>query len=253
MKAQEIFWSAKGNRTRGGSSRKTVHENDLVVQINSRRRRRMTRRLSMLSIFCLVAVFLMTSLAFAKNPKDPTPPPGVSDEGVIYGCFKKNNGQLRVVSGPGQCRPPEVSIFWNQVGPQGPPGPPGPTGPTGPQGPPATLWIEHQPIVGDGSVVPLTVTGEVLSLIVPAGSYAISAKVSVTNLLRRRPLCANREYKYCVLHFISMMTRRRISSDDATFATDMAITLRCNTANGEARNGVLSAIQVEIAPQPEPL
>jgi hypothetical protein len=32
------------------------------------------------------------------------------------------NGQLRIVNGAGQCRPLEVSIFWNQVGPQGPPG-----------------------------------------------------------------------------------------------------------------------------------
>jgi len=53
----------------------------------------MKKRLSMLFICCLVAVFVITSLAFTKNPKGPTGPPQVSDEGVIYGCYKKVNGQ----------------------------------------------------------------------------------------------------------------------------------------------------------------
>jgi hypothetical protein len=31
----------------------------------------------------------------------------------IYGCAKRNNGQLRIVTGPGDCLPSEVSISWN--------------------------------------------------------------------------------------------------------------------------------------------
>jgi hypothetical protein len=31
---------------------------------------------------------------------------------IIYGCTKKVNGQLRVVSGPGQCNPGENEISW---------------------------------------------------------------------------------------------------------------------------------------------
>jgi hypothetical protein len=43
--------------------------------------------------------------------------------GVIHGCYKKKNGQLRVVkSDDSQCRPSEKPISWSQTGPQGPPG-----------------------------------------------------------------------------------------------------------------------------------
>jgi hypothetical protein len=40
---------------------------------------------------------------------------------VIYGCVK-NNGQLSIASGPGQCKNNETEISWNSTGPQGPPG-----------------------------------------------------------------------------------------------------------------------------------
>jgi hypothetical protein len=45
---------------------------------------------------------------------------------VINGCYQKSNGLLRIVKGAAKCRPSEVFIQWNQVGPPGPPGPPGP-------------------------------------------------------------------------------------------------------------------------------
>jgi hypothetical protein len=35
---------------------------------------------------------------------------------TIFGCYKKNNGQLRIVSGPAQCGPSEVGISWNNGG-----------------------------------------------------------------------------------------------------------------------------------------
>jgi hypothetical protein len=57
-----------------------------------------------------------------------------AEDNVIHGCYQKNNGQLRIVSGSGECRPSEIPISWNQAGPQGPPGPQGPIGPPGPQG-----------------------------------------------------------------------------------------------------------------------
>jgi len=53
---------------------------------------------------------------------------------VIYACIKKVNGQARIVSTPSECLPSEVSVQWNQVGPQGPTGPTGPTGLTGQPG-----------------------------------------------------------------------------------------------------------------------
>jgi hypothetical protein len=52
--------------------------------------------------------------------------------GVINGCYKTQNGQLRVIDlATGTCLPSEKSISWNK---QGPPGPTGARGPTGPQG-----------------------------------------------------------------------------------------------------------------------
>jgi hypothetical protein len=66
---------------------------------------------------------------------------------TIYACYNKTNGDLRKVSGPGQCKTPELPISWNvagtpgpqgpqgQQGVQGPPGQKGETGATGPEGP----------------------------------------------------------------------------------------------------------------------
>jgi hypothetical protein len=52
----------------------------------------------------------------------------------IYGCYQKENGQLRIVSKSSACRSSEIAISWNKVGPQGPAGPEGPQGPVGPAG-----------------------------------------------------------------------------------------------------------------------
>ena len=75
----------------------------------------------------------------------------IGPDGIIHGCYKAQNGQLRVVPAGEACGPSELAIQWNQTGPQGPqgiqgvPGPtgatgaqgvPGPTGATGPQGVP---------------------------------------------------------------------------------------------------------------------
>ena len=38
---------------------------------------------------------------------------------VINGCVKQNNGDLRIVSSPGQCRNNEAPISWNATGPAG--------------------------------------------------------------------------------------------------------------------------------------
>lgn len=58
---------------------------------------------------------------------------------TIQACAQQQQGMLRVVADPSQCRPSEVPISWNKEGPPGPRGPAGPTGPQGapgPQGPP---------------------------------------------------------------------------------------------------------------------
>jgi Collagen triple helix repeat (20 copies) len=61
----------------------------------------------------------------------------IGSGGVINGCYKSQNGQLRVIDpATDSCLPSETPISWSQTGPQGPAGPPGPAGPAGPQGPP---------------------------------------------------------------------------------------------------------------------
>jgi hypothetical protein len=56
---------------------------------------------------------------------------------VINGCVK-NNGQLSIVSDPGQCKNNETQISWNATGPQGPQGVPGVTA-----GISAAVWGEY--------------------------------------------------------------------------------------------------------------
>jgi hypothetical protein len=63
--------------------------------------------------------------------------------GVISGCYKSQNGQLRLIDpATDSCHPSETAISWGQTGTQGPkgdkgdPGPPGPQGLTGSPGPP---------------------------------------------------------------------------------------------------------------------
>src|SRR6476646_10574416 len=55
--------------------------------------------------------------------------------GVIHGCYKTQNGQLRVVPAGESCLSSEQAIQWNQGGPTGPQGPPGDKGPVGDKGP----------------------------------------------------------------------------------------------------------------------
>jgi formylglycine-generating enzyme required for sulfatase activity len=39
---------------------------------------------------------------------------------VIWGCYQKDNGQLRIVGGSSDCRPDELPISWYGIGPGGP-------------------------------------------------------------------------------------------------------------------------------------
>jgi len=61
--------------------------------------------------------------------------PCSGEEGVIRGCYKKDNGQLRIVKKATDCHSSEIPICWNKVGLQGSQGPAGPQGPQGPAGP----------------------------------------------------------------------------------------------------------------------
>jgi hypothetical protein len=135
-----------------------------------------------------------------------------SSDGVIHACYQKpgllsNPGAVRVIDQEeGQrCRSNETPLAWNSKGPQGDPGPQGPqgergpqglqgrkgdTGATGPAGPKGDKGDKGDP----GPSAAFTVTGPdvvfgddvadmrvVASKTIPAGSYAINAKVELRN------------------------------------------------------------------------
>src|SRR5512133_1918825 len=53
----------------------------------------------------------------------------VGGGGVINGCYKSQNGQLRLIDpATDHCLPSETAISWGQTGTQGPQGPPGLSG-----------------------------------------------------------------------------------------------------------------------------
>jgi hypothetical protein len=53
---------------------------------------------------------LAGSIAFAAIP---------GPDGTISACYKEANGQVRIVNANSLCDPSEVSLSWNQQGPQG--------------------------------------------------------------------------------------------------------------------------------------
>lgn len=58
----------------------------------------------------------------------------VGTDGAVNGCYKQQNGQLRVVASGEACGPSELPLQWSQKGPRGGTGPQGIQGPIGPQG-----------------------------------------------------------------------------------------------------------------------
>ncbi|HEY6836589.1 MAG TPA: hypothetical protein VI142_09080 [Gaiellaceae bacterium] len=73
--------------------------------------------------------------------------------GVINGCYKTQNGQLRVIDpARDHCLASETPISWSQIGPtgsqgaQGPTGPRGPTGNAGPTGPAGVSGYEIESV-----------------------------------------------------------------------------------------------------------
>jgi Collagen triple helix repeat (20 copies) len=86
---------------------------------------RLSRLVFAVSAVVVVAIAGGVSYAFAE----------IGGGGVINGCYKSQNGQLRLIDpATDSCHPSETSISWSQTGPQGPAGPPGPQGPPGPAG-----------------------------------------------------------------------------------------------------------------------
>jgi hypothetical protein len=87
-----------------------------------RTRRQEMKKFVSISLIALAAI-AFSSVTLAAQPQ----PPGPSGN-VIYGCYSKVNGQMRIVSGEGECRPSEIATSWNEGGTQGVPFQPGPSG-----------------------------------------------------------------------------------------------------------------------------
>lgn len=68
------------------------------------------RKFILIGIIFMMSV-MFSSVAMAKSKQNPAGEPSIVVNGdVIQACYKKINGQLRVVSDPGQCRPSEFPI-----------------------------------------------------------------------------------------------------------------------------------------------
>ena len=106
--------------------------------------------------------------------------------GVINGCYKSQNGQLRLIDpATDHCLSSETAISWGQTGTQGPPGPTGPVGPTGPQGPKGDTGATGPPgLSGLPPVDSFTPTQIVNAAILTCASTSATATTTTCNAPR---------------------------------------------------------------------
>src|SRR5262245_5967359 len=133
------------------------------------------RHVSMLTLVVGVGV-AVGGIAYASIP---------DANGVIHGCYKSDNGVLRVFGKSKdfqQCNAGEKLLDWSQTGPTGPTGPSGaagatgPTGETGPSDGGVAGGFLFTPIDEGSDITPLD--GTLISDL-PAGDYIYSAYVHV--------------------------------------------------------------------------
>ena len=82
-------------------------------------RRRVRRLAAAVTAVAVVAIAGAVTYAVAD----------IGGGGLINGCYKSQNGQLRLIDpATDSCNPSETAISWSQTaeGPKGDPGPPGP-------------------------------------------------------------------------------------------------------------------------------
>jgi len=135
-----------------------------------------------LTSFIVAVIFMFSSVVMAAPKPQPQPP---VDQNVLTGCYQKNNGQLRIVTSASQCRPSEVAISWNKLGPQGPAGPVGPAGPAGPAGPIGPEGPQG-PAGSAGVVATSTFSGSIGIIDVGAEWVFAGATVNVTTTATQR-------------------------------------------------------------------
>jgi hypothetical protein len=134
----------------------------------------------------LVIFALVMGMAFAGGAVLAS-----SHTDIIDACMQPNNGIVRIVDSPEDCRRNELAIQWNVEGPQGPAGAdgapgtqgdPGPAGPQGPQGPDGAPGIIADASCPAGEFVTgisggLLVCSPITTLVSPNGF----SRIDVTN------------------------------------------------------------------------
>jgi hypothetical protein len=139
--------------------------------------------------------------------------------GVINGCYKSQNGQLRLIDpAADSCHPSETAIAWSQTGPQGPAGPPGPAGPAGPQGPKGDKGDPGPP--GPPGAAPATnlfavVNAECSEIVIGSGTLSVARGAQV-----RCDVRFNRDVSGC----LALATTRRVGINDQPEARFMTAT-----------------------------
>ena len=74
------------------------------------------RTVFILSVATLLLFMIAAVPGVSGKQKAHSNEPQTIDDGMLYGCYKKVNGQLRLVSSPDYCRPSEEPISWNAGG-----------------------------------------------------------------------------------------------------------------------------------------
>jgi len=118
------------------------------------------RRLRTTAFTLIVAVVTAGAVAYAAIP---------DGSGVIHGCYSKRDGALRVIdpSTGDSCSGKELSLAWNQTGPQGPPGPS------------AGFYAAKR---GQVQLLPGAADTTIVSIAdLPAGSYMLSGHTAAVN------------------------------------------------------------------------
>ncbi len=124
-----------------------------------------------------VVVGLVVSAALGAIAYASIPDAG----GVIHGCYKNGNGDLRVIdSSADSCKSSETGLNWNKQGIPGPQGPQGAQGPQGQQGPQGPEGTGHAYTATSGGFVTIHGSTDVITLSgLPAGTYLVWSPVEV--------------------------------------------------------------------------
>jgi len=156
--------------------------------------------------------------------------------GVINGCYKSVNGQLRLIDPTtDSCNPSETAISWSQTGPQGPKGDkgdPGPQGPAGSTGPAGATGPQGQP----GPTGPQGAQG-------PPGP----SSVRTTGFVSLTPGNSRTLFSASQVALIAVCKAGPTTELDITATTAFAVYSTQSTSLGSLGGGVTSGTLVPIA------